>query len=131
MIEFGCGDGHQLSLAEYPGYIGLDVSRSAIGLCQRRFTGDRTKSFFLYDGACFTDRSSLFTADLAISLDVIFHLIEDAVFDTYMTHLFAAGEVRDRLRDQLGKYQAQHRMSSTGTSPGGRRSTRGTGGCSR
>ena len=85
------GDGHQLSLAEYPGYIGLDVSRSAIGLCQRRFTGDRT-SFFLYDGACFTDRSSLFTADLAISLDVIFHLIKDAVFDTYMTHLFAAGE---------------------------------------
>jgi SAM-dependent methyltransferase len=92
VIEFGCGDGHQLSLAEYPGYIGLDVSRSAIGLCQRGFAGDPTKSFFLYDGACFTDRSGLFTADLAISLDVIYHLIEDAVFDTYMTHLFAAGE---------------------------------------
>jgi SAM-dependent methyltransferase len=92
VIEFGCGDGHQLSLAEYPGYIGLDVSRSAIGLCQRRFAGDLAKSFFLYDGACFTDRIGLFTADLALSLDVIYHLIEDAVFDTYMTHLFAAGE---------------------------------------
>jgi len=90
VIEFGCGDGNQLSLADYPGYIGLDVSRSAIGLCKRRFAGDPTKSFFLYDGACFADRAGLFTADLAISLDVIYHLIEDAVFEAYMTHLFAA-----------------------------------------
>jgi len=91
VIEFGCGDGHQLSLAEYPRYVGLDVSRSAIGLCQRRFAGDATKSFFLYDGACFVDRTGVFTADLAVSLDVIYHLTEDQVFETYMEHLFAAG----------------------------------------
>jgi len=91
VIEFGCGDGHQLSLADYPAYIGLDVSRSAIELCKRRFAGDSAKSFFLYDGACFADRAGLFTADLAISLDVIYHLTEDAVFKAYMTHLFAAG----------------------------------------
>ena len=54
VIEFGCGDGNQLSMAEYPSYIGLDVSRSAIGLCQQRFADDPAKSFFLYDGACFT-----------------------------------------------------------------------------
>ena len=91
IIEFGCGDGNQLSLADYPAYIGLDVSRSAIELCQRRFIGDLAKSFFLYDGTCFTDRAALFTADLTISLDVIYHLTEDAVFKAYMTHLFAAG----------------------------------------
>jgi len=91
VIEFGCGDGNQLSLADYPTYIGLDVSRSAIELCQRRFADDLTKSFFLYDGACFTDRASLFVGDLAVSLDVIYHLTEDAVFEAYMTHLFAAG----------------------------------------
>ena len=91
VIEFGCGDGNQLSLADYPRYTGLDISRSAIGLCQRRFGADPTKSFFLYDGACFADRAGLSTADLAISLDVIYHLTEDAVFETYMTHLFAAG----------------------------------------
>jgi SAM-dependent methyltransferase len=90
VIEFGCGDGNQLSLCEYQRYIGLDVSKTAIGLCQRRFADDATKSFFLYDGACFVDRSGLFSADLAISLDVIFHLVEDAVFAVYMTHLFAA-----------------------------------------
>lgn len=91
VIEFGCGDGNQLSLAEYPSYIGLDVSRTAIALCQRRFAADPTKSFFLYDGACFTDRAGLLTADLALSLDVLYHLTEDAVFESYLHHLFAAG----------------------------------------
>ena len=91
VIEFGCGDGNQLSLANYPAYIGLDVSRSAIERCQRRFADDPAKSFFLYDGACFADRAGLFSADLAISLDVIYHLTEDEVFESYMTHLFGAG----------------------------------------
>ena len=91
VIEFGCGDGNQLSLADYPRYTGLDVSRSAIALCQRRFADDPAKSFFLYDGTCFTDRAGIFTADLALSLDVLYHLTEDAVFGTYLTHLFAAG----------------------------------------
>jgi hypothetical protein len=91
VIEFGCGDGHQLSLARYPRYTGLDVSRSAIALCQRRFAGDVTKNFFLYDGACFTDHAGIFSGDLALSLDVIYHLTEDDVFEAYLTHLFAAG----------------------------------------
>ena len=91
VVEFGCGDGNQLSLAEYPRYVGLDVSRSAIGLCRRRFAADSTKSFFLYDGSCFADRSGVFAADLAISLDVVYHLIEDQVFESYMTHLYSAG----------------------------------------
>ena len=91
VTEFGCGDGNQLSLADYPRYIGLDVSRAAIGLCKRRFADDKTKSFFLYDGACFVDRAGLFGADLAISLDVVYHLIEDSVFEAHMAHLFAAG----------------------------------------
>jgi SAM-dependent methyltransferase len=90
VIEFGCGDGNQLSLADYPGYIGLDVSKTAIGLCQNRFADDPSKSFFLYDGTCFTDRAGVFSADLALSLDVVYHLTEDAVFETYLTHLFAA-----------------------------------------
>ena len=92
VIEFGCGDGNQLSLANYPSYIGLDVSRTAVRLCQRRFATDRTKSFFLYDGACFTDRANLFTADLALSLDVVFHLTEEAAFEAHLTHLFAAAQ---------------------------------------
>jgi SAM-dependent methyltransferase len=91
IIEFGCGDGHQLSLAAYPQYVGLDVSRTAIELCRQRFAADLEKSFFLYDGQCFIDKAGIFKADLALSLDVLYHLIEDSVFETYMVHLFAAG----------------------------------------
>jgi hypothetical protein len=91
VIEFGCGDGNQLSLAKYPCYIGLDVSRNAIDMCMQQFADDSTKSFFLYNSAFFVDRASLFSADLAISLDVIYHLIEDSIYERYMAHLFAAG----------------------------------------
>ena len=92
LIEFGCGDGNQLSLASYPRYVGLDVSESAIQLCTRRFADDLTKSFFLYNGSCFVDRNCLFSADLSLSLDVVYHLTEDSVFSSYMNHLFAAGQ---------------------------------------
>ena len=92
VIEFGCGDGNQLALAGYPSYIGLDISRAAIERCREQFAGDRTKSFYLYDPAAFVDRAELFRAELALSLDVIYHLTEDAVYERYMAHLFAAAE---------------------------------------
>ncbi len=92
VIEFGCGDGNQLSLGAYPEYIGLDVSKSAILRCRDRFREDTSKSFFLYDGEAFIDRRPLFRADLALSLDVLFHLIEQAVWESYLRHLFSAAE---------------------------------------
>lgn len=92
VIEFGCGDGNQLSLANYPSYVGLDVSPTAIGLCKRRFADDPAKSFFLYDGSCFVDHAGMFAADLALSLDVVYHLVEDSVFEAYMAHLFGASK---------------------------------------
>ena len=88
VIEFGCGDGNQLRQAEYPSYIGLDVAREAIRLCNGQFAADRTKSFFLYDPECFVDHAQVFCAEAAMSLDVIFHLVEDRVFEQYMAHLF-------------------------------------------
>lgn len=85
VIEFGCGDGNQLSLANYQAYLGLDVSETAIATCSRRFAGDGNKVFSLiqsYQGE---------KAELALSLDVIYHLVEDEVFEGYMRKLFAAG----------------------------------------
>ncbi len=92
VLEIGCGAGSQLSLAKYPKYVGLDVARTAIALCSTLFRMDRTKSFFLYDPQAFVDQHGIFRAQLALSLDVIFHLTEDAVFESYMRHLFAAAE---------------------------------------
>ena len=88
VVELGCGDGNQLSLAEYPSYIGLDVAPSAIDRCKKLFAADATKSFFLYDPDRFIDRQGVFRRELAMSLDVVFHLVEDEVFDRYMTTLF-------------------------------------------
>lgn len=90
VIEFGCGDGAQLALAKYPKYIGLDVSTNAIKVCKARYSSDNSKSFFLYDGDCFADKNGIFTADLGLSLDVVYHLIEDRVFEGYMQNLFRA-----------------------------------------
>lgn len=92
VIELGCGDGNQLSLAEHPCYVGLDVSAAAIGMCKRRFADDPTTSFYLYDSVSFVGRANLFAADLAISLEVIYHLVGDPVYHAYMHHLFAAGQ---------------------------------------
>jgi len=86
VIEFGCGDGVQLALAEYPRYVGIDVSTKAIELCRTRFKEDPTKNFILF-GAQGKE-----THDLAISLDVIYHLVEDPVFHQYMTALFESAE---------------------------------------
>ena len=90
VLEFGCGDGNQLSLASYRDYVGLDVSETALRTCRKRFAGDRTKRFLLYRPGTSSGGSPRHSADLALSLDVIYHLTEDAVFESYMNDLFDA-----------------------------------------
>jgi hypothetical protein len=91
VVELGCGDGSQLGMAEYPRYVGLDVSVSALQRCIERFAADPTKSFFLYNPLAFSDPGGILAADLSLSIDVIYHLVEDQVYDLSMRHLFAAG----------------------------------------
>lgn len=83
-IEFGCGDGRQLRLFSIPRYLGLDVSKSVITRCRSMFGGDPSKSFKPmgeYSGE---------QAELGLSLDVVYHLVEDDVFLAHMTRLFSA-----------------------------------------
>jgi hypothetical protein len=85
VIEFGSGDGAQLRLADYPAYTGVDVSRTAVEATRRAFASDTSKSFY--------HTSELpvgTTAELSMSLDVIYHLVEDQVFESYMNSLFGA-----------------------------------------
>ncbi len=82
IIEYGCGDGNQLTLAKYPHYIGFDISPDAVALCKKIFNNDPTKSFYLMSE--YKEQS----ADLTLSLDVIYHLVEDDVFENYIRLLF-------------------------------------------
>lgn len=84
VIEFGCGDGSQLALARYPAYRGFDVSDAAIARCRQIF-GQEPNRFFSR-----MDEYAGEAAELALSLDVIYHLVEDDVFDRYMRTLFGA-----------------------------------------
>ncbi|NDW04371.1 methyltransferase domain-containing protein [Jiella pacifica] len=84
VIEFGCGDGSQLEMLECPDYLGVDVSATAVEACRRRFQDDGRKRFCQlsdYDGSL---------AEMTLSLDVVYHLVEDAVFERYMETLFDA-----------------------------------------
>ncbi len=82
VIEFGCGDGNQLTLAKYPSYAGFDVSPTAINRCRELFSGDPTKHFDLMSNYAGEQ------ADLSLSLDVLYHLVEDDVFESYLKTLF-------------------------------------------
>lgn len=86
VIEFGCGDGNQLSYSKYEKYLGIDISMRAIEICQKRFKNDPKKKFLLLDDYQFE------TADLSLSLDVIFHLTEDKTYEQHMHKLFSASK---------------------------------------
>ena len=86
VIEYGCGDGNQLRLSRYPSYTGFDVSPNAITRCLNIFSDDGTKSFKLME----TYSNEI--ADLTLSLDVIYHLVEDSVFVDYMHRLFDSSQ---------------------------------------
>ncbi|MGV1756327.1 class I SAM-dependent methyltransferase [Rhizobium sp. A22-96] len=87
--ELGSGDGNQLRYLGFEHYTGFDVSQTAIHLC-RDMHRDRPGSDFVWLGEPQLDMSQYDGAfELTLSLDVIFHLIEQDVYRTYMERLFA------------------------------------------
>jgi len=84
VIEFGCGDGNQLRLLEVPDYLGVDISPEAIARCRAQFAGVPGRQFAL------VGEDAGRVAECALSLDVIFHLVEDTAYEAYMRRLFAA-----------------------------------------
>jgi len=82
VIELGSGDGNQLDYFSLPSYIGFDISPLIIEKCKEKYKADPSKQFMLMG-----DISNQ-KAELTLSLDVIYHLIEEEVFTQYMNHLF-------------------------------------------
>jgi hypothetical protein len=85
-VEFGSGDGNQCGLFNFSKYTGIDVSQSALNECRRKFKQKRDWKFFHYNDP----ETEELRAPLVLSLDVIFHLVEDQVFSEYMKRVFDA-----------------------------------------
>jgi len=86
VVELGCGDGNQLLQYKIPLYQGFDISDTVIKKCKEKFYKDSSKTFnHIRD----LNKQKY---ELAMSIDVIFHLIEDEVYETYMTNLFQASK---------------------------------------
>lgn len=86
IVEFGCGDGNNLGYYNIENYTGFDISETAIKICISKYKKDNSKSFIWYNPTFF--KSGGLKAELTISFEVIFHLIEDEVFFKYMNDLF-------------------------------------------
>ncbi len=90
VTEYGCGDGNQLRYAEYPQYTGLDISKQAVELSGALFAKDPYKHFSIYNPDEFEINKQSFASDLVLSLDVIYHLVEDEVYRKYLQNVFSS-----------------------------------------
>lgn len=88
VAEMGCGDGAQLSLIEYPRYMGLDISKTAVEICRNKFSNKPNFSFSHYNPSDFNLPKFKEKYDLALSLDVIYHLSNDEIYQQYLETLF-------------------------------------------
>lgn len=85
VVEYGCGDGNQLSMFNINEYIGYDISSTIIEINKKRFSNDKSKKFIKIDETTIEFEN----AEVVLSLDVIFYLTEDKVFNQYMNRLFS------------------------------------------
>jgi SAM-dependent methyltransferase len=81
VLDLGCGDGYVASRLRVAEYVGYDPAPSALALCRaampgRTFVGELPAGPF----------------DLVLSLDVMFHLVDDADYREHLAALFGAPE---------------------------------------
>lgn len=113
VIELGCGDGNQLSYFKIKNYTGIDISKTSINICKEKYKNSTQIYFFEWSEFNFLERRF----DLALSLDVIYHLIEDRIFTEYMNVLF--GKLAKYViiyawdEDSFQKFHVKHRKFST------------------
>lgn len=108
VIDWGCGDGEVASYIHAPHYIGLDVSGTALDICKVRMAGEG-RVWRWYDG---DTPPALPQADLSLSLDVIYHLIPDALYRRHMELVFGAAPlvcINSSCRDEAGRAHVLHR----------------------
>lgn len=85
VIDWGCGDGQVLAQMHLHGasYTGVDVSQTIADRMAAKFPEHR----FVGPAAVFNRQSC---AELALSMDVLFHLPDDDDYNTYLSDLFGS-----------------------------------------
>lgn len=86
-VEFGCGDGNQASFFTFASYTGVDISEKCVKDC-RILLGKRGYEFVVLEDYLKDNTDGAF--DLGLSLDVVYHLVEDEIYNDYMKNLFNA-----------------------------------------
>jgi SAM-dependent methyltransferase len=104
VIDWGCGDGQVLELIRFPkgiSYLGVDVSPTVIARMREKFVSPYSfavASDYLREDAKLLNRMQYNTPhtltghavkrSLALSMDVLFHLPDDADYFAYLDNLF-------------------------------------------
>jgi hypothetical protein len=85
IIDYGVGDGNQLAFINTTKlmYYGIDISQTILEKCKSKYKDDSTKKFFLS-----RDFDKNTKAELVLSCDVLYHLIEESVYFNYIKSLF-------------------------------------------
>jgi SAM-dependent methyltransferase len=88
VIDWGCGDGQVLDLVDLRGadYMGIDVSPTILKRLRKMY-GDRYVFTTPEDA---TIPGGEWYADLALSMDVLFHLPDDVDYFGYIDNLFGS-----------------------------------------
>lgn len=80
VLDIGCGDGQLASRLRAPGYLGVDAAPAALKLARK---AARRKTFQRL-------ADDLEPRDLHLSVDVMFHLVDDADYRRHLDLLFSA-----------------------------------------
>lgn len=87
LLDLGCGDGYQGDMYKVQRYLGYDISDAAIDLCKARYFDRVNASFDVYH-----PNMPLPIAEMAISMDVLFHITDKSRLETYLKDLFGCAE---------------------------------------
>lgn len=84
--DFGHGDGNQIGLLTgFENYTGYDVSKTIRNKCIEKYKEQPQYSFI-------SDYEKFIPCDLVMSLDVIYHIIEEDIYINYINNLFTLGK---------------------------------------
>lgn len=104
LLDLGCGDGYVAAGLGVSRYTGYDPSPAALALAkERRPDGDFSVKL-PQEGMRF---------DLVLSMDVLFHLVDESSYQAYLTAIFAFGDlvlVYGTDKELRGRSHVRHRV---------------------